>query len=201
MTAVLLSALYLFGVLYGNLTFGKVDEYDKTEHEDNHKHETEKLPDSGIHAAESVSEFSDDSKTRAAENTYEDEKGNTVAHSVFGNKLAQPESEHGAGNKHDGDKNAHHPGLGKKTPENSGFKAALVCPAYGNRNRLSYCKPKSNESCDFVNGFPALGTLLSKSFKLGDCYGKKLDNNRSVNVGGNAYCEKRAVGKRTTGNG
>ena len=52
LTAVLLSAFDLLGVLNGNLALGLIDENDKSEYDDYHKHETEEFPDRGFRAGE-----------------------------------------------------------------------------------------------------------------------------------------------------
>ncbi len=90
LTAVLLSAFNLLCILDGNSSFGKVYEDDKTENENCHQDEAEQGPDCKLIAVDNVLNGSDQCEIRGRQDSDEDEKGDTVTDTDFGNSLAHP---------------------------------------------------------------------------------------------------------------
>lgn len=90
LTAVLLSAFNLLCILDGNSSFGKVNEDDKTENKNCHQDEAEQGPDCKLIAVDNVLNGSDQCEIRGRQDSDEDEKGDTVTDTDFGNSLAHP---------------------------------------------------------------------------------------------------------------
>ena len=91
MSAVLLSAFNLLGVLDGHSAFRKVYEHYEQEHRYDHDCEADKLPNRHLSfraAADNGFEFRNDCYTRRSDNTDEDQKAYAVADTVVGKAAA-----------------------------------------------------------------------------------------------------------------
>ncbi len=194
LTAVLLSSFNLLGVGYGHASFGRVDEYDKSEYYDDKRKETYKLPYCRISRRNSYyrSEYA---LTCRRKYTDEDEKRNTVADTVIGYSFAEPHREHRTRYKHNGYEYRDEPQR-KSNSENLGRYTAVTRRTYDDTRRLSDREHKSHNARYVCNLTSAVVALLAPFLEFGNGYRQELNYNRRIDVRRYADREKRTVCKR-----
>ena len=204
LTAVHLSAFDLLGVLNGNSSFGKFHPDDKPENDNDRDNVTDYCPE--LIEVETLRHERDDrieeSVARRCEDTYEDEKRNTVGNAVFGDPFAYPYGNERARRVESDDDDISKPYLIEEYLAQSKMTFGvndIGVERYEDTDSLDYSKYQRAVSRQFGYLFLTFFALLAHSFECGDSYGQKLQNYRSVDVRADTHSEPGAVCKRATG--
>ena len=188
LTAVHLSAFDLFCILYGNFSFRIVDRNDRRENEDRRDDESDERPE---HELRFPSENRDDGIARRADDTREDEHGNTVGHAVIGDPFAQPHGQARARRIDDDENDIIEPNDAEQLIV---FDIRLKTDQ--NTDRLRDGEKNRHVTRDRSDLFSALFALFGKSFKRGNTDGQKLYDNGRVDVRSDTHGKQRAVLQR-----
>ena len=194
LTAVHFSALDLFRILYGYLSFRKIYVDDRKENDRADKRKRNKLPDRRRIAAEDFFELTDEGVARRRKDTGEDDHRLTVAYAVIGDPFAKPHNDERARRIHDGHKHARQPFLSE---EQFGLDRAVVAAeTYDDTDRLNNCQKNGDVTRILRDLFTSFFTLFGESFQRGNTDAQKLHDDRRVDVGSDTERKDRTLGKR-----
>lgn len=186
LSAVHLSALNLLCILNGDFSLRHIYGYDAREDDKNCYEEYQKS-DQCVHiSGEDLSELIKYGLTCRRENTYENKKGDTVSYSELGDSFADPHRESGTCAE-----DYYYTSIRQPFELFAKQRRINTARAYRDedRDRLDYGKSKRNVSGNLGNLFLSFFTALGKSFKRGNTYAKKLNDNGRIDVRSDTHCE------------
>ena len=154
---------------------------------------------------EYLTELADYGKSRRRKYTDKDDKRYTVGYAVFRNSFTKPHNEHCARSVNYGKEYARHPQR-RCLRNTAAFEVsekrnldgiALDTEVNDNTDSLRHRKRDGYVTGYLCNLLSAVFTLFGKTFQSGNTHSKKLNDNRSVDVGAYTEREQRCICKRT----
>ena len=179
LSAVLLATLNLLCVVYNDFAFCQINEHDKEEDKDYEYEEDKQSPECKVCSFAALEDLFDracDCKTCGRNDTYEDNKADTVTYAKLGDSVAKPHGNHRTRNEHCRYEDCD-PRLAVAGRKHRACNTAALCPADCNTRCLCNSKDKGCNLGYECNLFSACLALTSPTLKGGNGYRKQLHYN------------------------
>ena len=186
LAAVLLTAHNTLGVLHRDtaLGLGDVDDKGDDAQADSQDHQ-DGPPLQAEHGGDSLHALRND--------TDQQDHGDTVADTLFGDLVTQPHDEHGAGDHGQNDNDAA-PSVGTGQHMIHVLQSQIITEGHDG------CQHQSGAASDTLERLLALfAALFGQTLKSGDGHLQQLDDNRAVDVGVDGHGEDGSGGKTAAG--